>query len=303
VKHRWVRGPEYPIADADGLDDMREAKLPRVLLGEGDRLDAFDTPRIAIVGTRAATPPGMSDAREIAAFCARAGITVISGLAIGIDAAAHEGALAAGGLTVGVVATGLDVVYPRRHARLYERVKAQGLIVAENPYGTQPLPWRFPIRNRIIAALADAVVIVEATRAGGALHTARHANEFGRDVYALPGSRRNPAAAGCNELIRDGAKVLLEPSDLLFSIGRGGEIDGGWSALRPPPLDRDQRTVLRAMAGDAATTDEIEQRCRLPVDRLGAALRALEAGRHIERRRGLWWPGPSPKRKSADERG
>jgi DNA processing protein len=293
TKHRWLRGPGYPIADAAGLDAMRDAKLPRVLLGEGARPDAFAAPRVAIVGTRAATPPGTSDAREIAAFCARAGITVISGLAIGIDAAAHEGALDAGGLTVGVVATGLDVVYPRRHARLYERVKSAGVIVGENPYGTQPQPWRFPVRNRIIAALADAVVVVEAACRGGALHTANHASSFGRDVYAVPGSRRNPSAAGCNELIRDGAKVLLDPADVLFAIGRGGTIDGGWAAQRPAPIDRDQRIVLRAIAGDSATTDEIEQRSGLPVERFGAALRALESAGHLERRRGLWWPGTS----------
>ena len=114
--HRWERGADFPIRDADELDAMFDAKMPRVLLGEGDRPDAFDAPRIAIVGTRAATPMGIADAHEIGAFCARAGITVISGLAIGIDGAAHTGALDAGGLTVGVVATGLDVVYPRRHA-------------------------------------------------------------------------------------------------------------------------------------------------------------------------------------------
>ncbi len=173
---------------------MFDARMPEVLLGEGDRPDAFDAPRIAIVGTRAATPMGIADATEIAAFCARAGITVVSGLAIGIDGAAHTGALDAGGLTVGVVATGLDVTYPRRHARLYERVREQGVIVGENPYGTQPLPWRFPIRNRIIAALADAVVVVEATRTGGACITANEASRFDRDVYVAarftPESRR-----------------------------------------------------------------------------------------------------------------
>jgi len=207
--HRWSRGEHFPIRDADGLDTMCNAELPPLLLGAGARPDAFDAPRIAIVGTRAATPMGIADAREIAAFCARAGITVVSGLALGIDGAAHEGALDAGGLTVGVVATGLDVVYPRRHRHLYERVREQGLIVTEHPPGTQPLPWRFPIRNRIIAALADGVVVVEAARAGGAISTANHAIRFNREVYALPGSRRNPAAAGCNLLIRDGANSLL----------------------------------------------------------------------------------------------
>ncbi len=287
--HRWERGPDFPIRDADYLDAMFDAQMPEVLLGEGDRPDAFAAPRIAIVGTRAATPMGIADAREIAAFCARAGITVVSGLAIGIDGAAHAGALDAGGLTVGVVATGLDVTYPRRHARLYERVREQGLIVGENEYGTRPLPWRFPIRNRIIAALADAVVVVEATRTGGARITAGDATRFNRDVYALPGSRRNPAAAGCNALLLDGATPLLEPADVLFAIGRGGTVEGGWSAP-PTPIDADQTAVLRALAGDGATIDEIERRVPFPTSRLGAALRGLEFGGHVERRRGLWWP-------------
>jgi DNA processing protein len=288
--HRWTRGEHYPIPDADGLDKMCNAELPGVLLGEGTRPDAFDAPRIAIVGTRAATPMGLADAREIAAFCARAGITVVSGLALGIDGAAHEGALDAGGLTVGVVATGLDVVYPLRHKRLYERVREQGLIVTEHPPGTQPLPWRFPIRNRIIAALADGVVIVEAARTGGAMRTAEHAIAFNRHLYALPGSRRNLAAAGCNLLLRDGAHPLLEPSDVLGAIGASGMLEGTWKAEPKPPVDRDQRAVLRALAGDAASVDELAHRSGLALDRLGPALRALERAGRLVRRRGLYWP-------------
>lgn len=288
--HRWDRGAAFPIHDADDLDDAFQAKLPPVLLGEGDRVDAFDAPRVAIVGTRAATPCGVEDARDIATFCARAGITVVSGLAIGIDAAAHEGALDAGGLTVGVVATGLDVVYPRRHAVLYERVRAQGLVVGEHPYGTQPLPWRFPVRNRIIAALADAVVVVEATRTGGALSTARYARDFNRTLYALPGSRRNPAAAGCNRLIADGAIALVDPADVLHAVGRGGLFEGGWRPEPPPPVARDERAVLRALAGHGATIDEIVRRCALPAERLGAALRGLERAGRLQRKRGMWWP-------------
>jgi DNA processing protein len=287
--HRWERGEHFPIVDADDLDAMVDARMPRVLLGEGDRPDAFDAPRVAIVGTRAATPMGIADAIEIGAFCARAGITVVSGLAIGIDGAAHTGALDAGGLTVGVVATGLDVTYPRRHVQLYERVREQGLIVGENEYGTQPLPWRFPIRNRIIAALADAVVVVEATTSGGARITANDAARFGRDVYALPGSRRNPAAAGCNQLLLDGAQPLLDPADVLFALGRGGTVAGGWNGPSLP-VDPDQMDVLLAFAGDPASIDQLESRVRLSTNRLGAALRGLERAGHLERKRGLWWP-------------
>jgi len=137
--------------------------------------------------------------------------------------------------------------------------------------------------------LADAVVVVEATSSGGARITANDAARFGRDVYALPGSRRNPAAAGCNALLLDGAKPLLDPADVLFAIGRGGTVAGGWSAA-PPPVDPDQRAVLRALAGEPATIDQIERRVPFPAERLGSALRGLEVGGHLVRKRGLWWP-------------
>jgi DNA processing protein len=145
----WLRDePGYPI-----LDPIPEP--PVLLVAEGERPDAFDAPRVAIVGTRAATPHGLADARELGATLSSAGITVISGLAIGIDGAAHQGALDGGSPTIGVVATGLDIEYPRRHADLYRRVRAQGLVLGETGYGIRPAPGRFPVRNRIIAALAD----------------------------------------------------------------------------------------------------------------------------------------------------
>jgi len=130
---------------------------------------------------------------------------------------------------------------------------------------------------------------VEATSNGGARITANDAARFGRDVYALPGSRRNPAAAGCNALLLDGAKPLLDPADVLFALGRGGTVEGGWTQAPRPP-DPDQRAVLRALAGESATIDEIERRVPFPAARLGAALRSLEACGRLERRRGLWWP-------------
>jgi DNA processing protein len=285
TRHRWDRGDRFPIPDAEYLPDM-----PRVLYGEGDRPDAFDAPCVAIVGTRAATPPGCSDARDIAAFCARAGLTVVSGLALGIDAAAHQGALDAGGLTVGVVATGLDRVYPAQHKRLYARVREQGLVVSEYESGVAPLPWRFPIRNRIIAALAKAVVVVEAGASGGALSTAKHAREFNRTLYVVPGSRRNPSSLGCNALLATGAIPLIDPSDVLAAFGRATAINGGWKPPVPPPQDPDQRKVLRAMAGEGVTIDDLRARCPLPGDRLGAALRELELSGRVTRRRGMWWP-------------
>lgn len=280
----WVESDDdFPIPDP-------VPHRPAVLLGEGCDLDVFERPRVAIVGTRAATPQGLADAREIAEFCVGAGLTVVSGLAIGIDAAAHEGALAIGGPVVGVVATGLDVVYPRRHDTLFARVREHGCIVSEYAYGVQPHAQRFPERNRIIAAIADFVIVVEATISGGANITARYALDYSRPVYALPGSRRNPAAAGCNALIADGAKPLIEPGDVLFELGRLGSTPGGWRAPTRPPLDGDDAHVMRAIAGDAASIDELERTTGLPPERLGPALRRLEQSGHLERKRGLWWP-------------
>jgi DNA processing protein len=280
--------PDFPIADAHDLDGLCKEGMPRVLMADGDRLDALEQPRIAIVGTRAATPHGLADAREVGAFCARTGLTVVSGLAIGIDAAAHEGALDAGGLTIGVVATGLDVVYPRRHTRLYERVRERGLVMTENPSGTHPNEWRFPVRNRIIAGLARAVVVVEAKEKGGTSSTVKYAQLFDREIHAIPGSRRNPVAAGCNRLIADGAKVLLDPADVLGSFGATAP-EVGWTKA-PAARNPNERRVLRALGGEPATVDELEVCTRLSPSQLGTALRALETRGAVERRRGLWWP-------------
>ena len=280
----WVDSDgDFPIPDP-------VPRRPSVLLGEGDDFEVFDRPRVGIVGTRAATPQGVADAREIAEFCADAGMTVVSGLAIGIDAAAHEGALAAGGGVVGVVATGLDVVYPRRHDTLFARVRQHGCIISEHAYGVQPHPQRFPERNRIIAALADVVIVVEATVSGGANITAKYAAEYGRAVYALPGSRRNPAAAGCNALIADGAKPLIEPGDVLFEFGALGSMAGGWRGQAKAPPHPDDAHVLRALGGECASIDEIERKAEMSPERLGPALRRLEQSGHLERKRGLWWP-------------
>jgi DNA processing protein len=173
----WIAGDDHFPIDL-GIPDH-----PAVLFAEGARPDALERPRVGVVGTRAATPHGLADARELGAVLARAGVTVVSGLAIGIDGAAHVGALDAGGSAVGVVATGLDVVYPRRHQSLFGRVRDHGLLVGESRYGTQPHPARFPVRNRIIAALSDVLVVVEATAAGGARITAEQALDYGRDVF------------------------------------------------------------------------------------------------------------------------
>jgi DNA processing protein len=274
----------YPIAD-----DVPDR--PEVLLAEGDAPDALRAPRVAVVGTRAATPHGLADAHEIGAVLGQAGVTVVSGLAIGIDGAAHEGALDAGGRAVGVVATGLDVVYPRRHAGLFERVRRHGLLVSELGYGVRPRRELFPIRNRIIAALADVVVVVEATRRGGARITAERAADYGRAVLAMPGSRRNPSAEGTNALLADGAHPLLEPTDVLVALGL---TPGPRRAVERPAPSRDALAVLRACGGDATTPDQLTSRTGLGMDAVSVAVRELERGGWMERAQGLCWPLGEP---------
>jgi DNA processing protein len=281
----YVAGrPGYPVPDE--VPDR-----PAVLLAEGDAPEVLECPRVAVVGTRSASLHGLRDARELGAFLAGCGITVVSGLAIGIDGAAHEGALDTGGGVVGVVATGLDVVYPRRHAALFDRVRRAGLLVSECAFGVEPLPRRFPVRNRIIAALADVVVVVEATIAGGARITAGFALDYGRTVLAVPGSRRNPAAAGCNALLADGAHPLLDPNDVLLALGLTPGSRRGWGAppSRPPPAG-DAAALHRAFHGEPATIDQLASRAGMAPERVAKGLRDLEQGKWVERDRGYWWP-------------
>ncbi len=279
----FVAGTEqFPI-------DNEIAGRPSVLLAEGARPDALARPRVAVVGTRAATPPGLADAYELGGVLAHAGVTVVSGLAIGIDAAAHLGALDAHGPVIGVLGTGLDVVYPRRHDILHRRVREQGLLISEYRHGTGPHQMRFPQRNRIIAGLADIVVVVEATQTGGARITAQCAIDNGRDVCAYPGSRRNPSARGSNELLRDSAHLVLDPDDVLGVLGLTPG-DRRTPATVAVPGTLDEHAVLTALGGEPATVDEITARSGLSPGITAVAVAGLVRAGLIRRANGLLWP-------------
>ncbi len=283
---------DYPMnADLPGV--------PGVLFLEGHGSGVFAQPRVAIVGTRAATPHGLADAHELGSHLARNGVTVVSGLAIGIDAAAHRGALAvqkrdetfdaAAGHVVGVVATGLDVVYPRRHTALFEEVRQQGMIVGENAFGTRPEPTRFPVRNRIIAAIADVVVVIEATARGGARITAEWAMNYGKPLLAMPGSRRNAAAEGCNALIADGAQPLLHWDDILVAL------DMTPGSRRSPAeaakwIDASLHRVLHACGGEPATADQLAARTGMEPGEVAVAVTALQDAGLLTQSRGFLWP-------------
>jgi DNA processing protein len=288
LRHRRCRvlvagEDDYPIAD-----DLPHR--PPVLFAEGERPEVLDAPRVAVVGTRAASPSGLADARDLGAYLSAAGVTVVSGLAIGVDGAAHTGALDAGGGVVGVVATGLDIAYPRRHALLHRRVREGGLLVGEHWLGVHPARARFPVRNRIIAALADVVVVVEATASGGARITAERALDYGRPVLAMPGSRRNPAAAGCNALLADGAQPLLEPDDVLLALGLTPGARREWGTSRRPPATGDAALLERALAGEAAHPDQLASRTGLPPELVAAAVEQLIHLGRAELARGFVWP-------------
>src|SRR5262245_14197241 len=281
----WVGGAtDYPI-----LDDVPDA--PAVLLAEGEAPEVLRQPRVAVDGTRAATPHGLADAHELGAALGSAGVTVVSGLAIGVDGAAHEGALSVGGGVVGGIATGLDGVYPRRHAVLTRRVRAAGVVTGEQGFGVGPRRGLFPVRNRIIAALADVVVVVEATIGGGARITAQCALDYGKTVMAVPGSRRNGAAAGTNALIADGAHPLVDWGDVLVALGLSNAATRStvMAPTRPAPTP-DAAAVLRALGGECATPDQLASRAALDAGRTAAAIAELHRHGWVDRAQGAIWP-------------
>lgn len=228
-------------------------------------------PAVAIVGSRTCSAYGAHVALGLARGLARAGIVVVSGLARGIDAEAHRGALDGGGPTLAVLGCGIDRDYPRSNAGLAARIAERGLVVSEYPPGTEPAPWRFPARNRIVAGLSLAVVVVEARERSGALITADLALSEGREVLAVPGEVTSSLSRGPNLLIRQGATPCLDVEDVLEAIG-----------LEPPPAKRrsavegDAATVGAALADAAGGPDELIARTGLPAERVAAALVELE---------------------------
>lgn len=269
----------YPAALAD------DPSAPLVLFSLGD-LAALDRPRAALVGTRNATVMGREIAFELGAALAEAGVTVVSGLAAGIDAACHRGALSVADLAppVGVVGSGLDVVYPAANRSLWDAVASHGLLLSEQPPGARPMPYNFPLRNRIIAALGDPLVVVESHERGGSLITAHQAIRRGHMVMAVPGSIRSPASVGTNQLLRDGCHVLLDPLDVLVVVGlatAGAPSSqltlplGGSSTDRSPETSPD-RWLLDGLGGAPATIDDLVERSGRDLDQILAAMSRLD---------------------------
>jgi len=257
----------------------QDAGAPAALYVQGS-VAALSSAQLAMVGSRSPTPAGRATAREFASWFARAGLTVTSGLAAGIDAASHEGALAGGGETVAVYATGLDRVYPAEHAALAERIRAQGALVSEFPPRTPPLRRHFPRRNRIIARLSLGTLVVEAARYSGSLITARLATEAGREVFAIPGSIHSPLSRGCHQLIKSGAKLVEEAADVLselrFCVPKERVSSPPDEAPAPRALDKEYEMLLDALGFEPATVDVLVARTHLPGESVASMLLILE---------------------------
>jgi DNA processing protein len=282
----WAQQPHHhiiPYGDAAYPQRLAELDDAPVLLYAAGDIDLLQHPQLAIVGSRHPTPGGRDNAYRFARHLAAAGLGITSGLALGIDGAAHEGALDAGGITVAVAATGLDRVYPASHRTLARRIVTEGVMISENPLGTSINRGAFPRRNRLISGLALGVLVVEAARKSGSLVTARLSAEQGREVFAIPGSIHNPMARGCHHLIREGAKLVETADDILAELTHRGALDAR-PAANPPPQDdernetqnSDHRQLLEAMGHDPVPVDLLVERTGLTPEAVSSMLLILE---------------------------
>lgn len=276
----WSRQPGNRIltlADADYPPSLLEIADPPPLLYVRGNPALLLQPGLAIVGSRNATPQGNQTAESFARKLAATGLTVVSGLALGIDAAAHRGALAAAGNTIAVIGTGPDRIYPARNRELALQIAERGAIVSEFPIGTPALAANFPKRNRLIAGLSRGVLVVEAATESGSLITARLAAEQGREVFAIPGSIHSPVARGCHHLIKQGAKLVETAADVLEELTISIACP---SPAAPRPII-DEHPLLTALGHDPANLDELVARTGQAADQLLIALLELELSGQI----------------------
>jgi len=270
------------LGDADYPPRLLATADPPLLLWLQGQRELLSSPSIAIVGSRNPTPQGEDNARAFARALAQAGYAIVSGLALGIDAKAHEGALDGRGATIAVVGTGLDRVYPRRNEALAARIlEGGGLIVSEYSLGTPVMQANFPRRNRIIAGLAQGCLVVEAAVQSGSLITARLAVEANREVFAIPGSIHSPQSRGCHALIRQGAKLVESAEHVLEELPALAQ-----ATVAVPEADdvpHEQQALLDAMGFDPVSLDALMARCGWPAAELNAALLELELDGQVAR--------------------
>jgi DNA processing protein len=290
---RWLNAGDGETRDVIVVGDARYPRLllesadPPLLLYARGRIELLQAPAIAIVGSRNPTPQGLDNARAFATHLSRAGWLVVSGLALGIDGAAHEGGLDGGSGTIAVVGTGLDQIYPSRHRALTARIAAEGLLISEFAIGTPALPEHFPIRNRIIAGLGRGTLVVEAALQSGSLITARLASESGRDVFAIPGSIHSPLARGCHALIKQGAKLVDSAADIVDELPALASVStsarGENAAPSAPTAAATKDPILDALGFDPIGLDALIARTGRSASELSAKLLDLELQGRVAR--------------------
>ncbi len=293
AERRWLEAPNHALL---GVTD---ARFPSLLRATGDApialyvdgsVAALAAPQLAIVGSRNPTAQGLDTAFAFAKYLSQQGLTITSGLAMGIDTAAHRGALAGGGATVAVLGSGIDVLYPGENAPLGASIATRGALISEFPLGTPPRREHFPQRNRLIAALALGTLVVEAARRSGSLITARLAGEYGREVFAIPGSIHNPLTRGCHALIRQGATLTESADDVLrelrFADNSGvappAPADGGPDAAAASGMDKDHKILLDALGFDPADVDTLVARTGFKAEAVSSMMLILELEGHVQ---------------------
>lgn len=277
----WLEEPVNHIvtlADADYPRQFLQIPDPPPLLYVKGRVELLNRPALAIVGSRNATAQGIANAESFARTLSDAGLTIVSGLALGIDAAAHRGGLAGNASSIAIVGTGLDIVYPARNRALAHELAARGVLVSEFTLGTPALPANFPRRNRLISGLALGCLVVEAAAASGSLITARAAAEQGREVFAVPGSIHSPLAKGCHALIKQGAKLAESANDILEELRIPPPVAPAAIAPVLPTTDEPSARLLAALGYEACDMDTLAARSGLNAAEISALLTHLEIG-------------------------
>lgn len=275
----WLKGDGHyliTINDSRYPQLLKEIPDAPIALFVAGNPDVLDLPQIAIIGSRNPSPSGKNTARAFAKALAEPGLAITSGLAIGIDEMGHQGALDVDGITIAVTATGLDQVYPARHLRLAEAIIKKGALISEFPINTPPKRYHFPKRNRIIAGLSLGTLVVEAASQSGSLITARLATEYGREIFAIPGSIHNPLARGCNSLIKQGAKLVETAHDIAEEFSHYVLPDTVSPEQYNSDLTEDQNTLLEKIDYAPTTIDMLVKRTGLRAEAIASTLLILE---------------------------
>lgn len=282
----WAQQPGnrvLTLADADYPKALLDIPDPPLILYVKGHLELLARPSLAVVGSRNATAQGVSNAEKFSEALSQAGLTISSGLALGIDTAAHRGGLRGSGSTIAVIGTGADIIYPARNRTLAHQIAAEGCIISEYPLGMPAIAANFPRRNRIISGLARGVLVIEAAAQSGSLITARLAGEQGRDVFAIPGSIHSPLSKGCHQLIKQGAKLVESAQDVLEELGNYTVTQQHMPEPAPQPVITEAHRLLAAMGYDPVDIDTLAVRCGLDAATISAQLLELELQGLIER--------------------